>query len=211
MTSRSSTQKSSNAKTLLLSLAGAVAVIGLVAVVISGAGSSSTTDPDLQGAPTVTGERLAPFASGQSDAEAGKPTPAVAGADFDDTPVSIENNGKAKLIVFLAHWCPNCQAEVPEVVDWLAENTLPDDVEMIAVATSISRTRANYPPSDWLERENWPTPVILDSTSSEVGNAFGVTAFPLWAMVDSDGNLVTRLSGAGQVDLDLWTTALSGA
>jgi thiol-disulfide isomerase/thioredoxin len=133
----------------------------------------------------------------------------VRGADFDGTPVTIENNGKAKLIVFLAHWCPNCQQEVPEVVDWLAENQVPADVEIIAVATSISRTRDNFPPSDWLERENWPVPVVLDSSSSEVGIAFGASAFPIWAMVDADGNLVTRISGAGQVDLNLWTTALS--
>ncbi|MDH3540135.1 MAG: TlpA family protein disulfide reductase [Acidimicrobiia bacterium] len=209
MTSRSKTQSGSNAKTLLIWLGGAIAVIGLVAIVVSGGTSSGSDHPDLQGAPTVTGERLARFVTGQADAEAGKPVPEVRGADFDGTPVTIENNGKAKLLLFLAHWCPNCQAEVPEVVDWLAQNEVPADVEIMAVATSISRTRDNFPPSDWLERENWPLPVILDSPSSEVGIAFGASAFPIWAMVDADGNLVTRISGAGQVDLNLWTTALS--
>lgn len=209
MTSRSKAPSGSNAKTLLIWLGGAIAVIGLVAVVISGAGSSGTDHPDLQGAPAVTGDGLAPFVTGQADTEAGNPIPEVRGADFDGTPVTIENNGKAKLIVFLAHWCPNCQAEVPEVVSWLAQNEVPADVEIITVATSISRTRENFPPSDWLERENWQLPVILDSSSSEVGVAFGASAFPIWAMVDADGNLVTRITGAGQVDLTLWTTALS--
>ncbi len=209
MTSRSNAPSSSNAKTLLIWLAGAVVVIGLVAVVLTGAGSSGTDHPDLLGAPVVTGDRLDPLLSGQADTEAGSAAPAVVGADFDGTPVRIENNGKAKMIIFLAHWCPNCQAEVPEVVHWLAANEVPADVEIISVATSISRTRENFPPSDWLERENWPVPVILDSSSSAVGNAYGVSAFPIWAMVDAEGNLVTRISGAGQVDLDLWTTALS--
>jgi thiol-disulfide isomerase/thioredoxin len=209
MTSRSKPQSGSNAKTLLIWLGGAIAVIGLVAIVVSGGTSSGTDHPDLQGAPVVTGDRLAPLVAGQADTEAGNPVPEVRGADFDGTPVSVENNGKAKLIVFLAHWCPNCQQEVPEVVDWLAQNEVPADVEIITVATSISRTRDNFPPSDWLDREDWPLPVILDSSSSEVGVAFGASAFPIWAMVDADGNLVTRITGAGQVDLSLWTTALS--
>lgn len=209
MTSRSNVSSGSNAKTLLIWLGGAIVVIGLVAVVISGGTSTAGDHPDLQGAPVVTGHNLTPLVAGQADTEAGSPVPEVQGADFDGTPVSIENNGKAKLIIFLAHWCPNCQAEVPEVVDWLAQNEVPGDVEILAVATSISRTRANFPPSDWLDREDWPVPVILDSSSSAVGIAFGVSAFPIWAMVDADGNLVTRISGAGQVDLSLWTTALS--
>ena len=209
MTSRSKASSGSNAKTLLIWLGGVIAVIGLVFVVISGGTSTGGDHPDLQGSPVVTGDSLAPLVAGQADTEAGSPVPEVRGADFDSTPVTIENNGKAKMILFLAHWCPNCQAEVPEVVDWLAQNEVPADVEIIAVATSISRTRDNFPPSDWLEDENWPVPVILDSSSSAAGIAFGVSAFPIWAMVDADGNLITRISGAGQVDLSLWTTALS--
>ena len=122
----------------------------------------------------------------------------MVGADFDGNPVTIENNGKAKMIIFLAHWCPNCQDEVPEVTDWLEQNSLPDSVEIISVATSINRARDNFPPSNWLEREDWPVPVVLDSAGSEVGVAYGVGAFPLWAMVDSQGNLIARLTGAGQ-------------
>lgn len=209
MTSRSSSPTGSNAKTLLIWLGGAIVVIGLVAVVLSGNSSTGGDHPDLLGAPVVTGHSLAPFVGGQVDTQIGSAAPEVRGADFDGTPVSIENNGKAKMIVFLAHWCPNCQAEVPQVVAWLAENEVPADVEMITVATSISRTRTNFPPSSWLERENWPLPVILDSTTSEVGIAYGASAFPIWAMVDADGILLARVSGAGQVDLDLWTTALS--
>jgi thiol-disulfide isomerase/thioredoxin len=210
MTSRTNTQTSSNARTLLIWLGGAVIVIGLIAVVVGGAGGSGGTHPDLQGAPTITGDRLAPLPSGATvDPEAGKPIPTVVGTDFDGNPASIENNGKSKMIIFLAHWCPNCQQEVPEVTAWLEQNTLPDNVEIVSVATSISRTRDNFPPSDWLEDENWPVPVVLDSAASEVGVAFGVGAFPLWAMVDSEGNLIARITGAGQVDLGFWAEALA--
>lgn len=212
MTSR--TQSSSNAKTLLIWLGGAVVVIGLIAVVVSGAGSSGggASHPDLQGAPQITGDFLAPLTSGATaDPEAGNPVPTVVGTDFDGNAVRIENNGKSKMIVFLAHWCPNCQAEVPEVTRWLEENPLPDNVEILSVATSINRARDNFPPSAWLEDEDWPVPVVLDSAGSEVGVAYGVGAFPLWAMVDSEGNLITRITGSGQVDLAFWAQALAAA
>jgi thiol-disulfide isomerase/thioredoxin len=208
MTSRS--HNSSNAKTLLIWLAGAVAVIGLVAVVIGGNSSSAGSDhPDLRGAPTLTGDSLPQFQSGQEDPAIGSLVPEVVGADFDGNTVTIDNNGKAKLIVFLAHWCQYCQAEVPELVDWLETNQLPDNVELIAVASRIDRLAVNFPPSDWLEREDWPAPVILDSAASEIYLAYGAGGFPFWAIVGPDGTLLARASGAGQVNLTDWTTILS--
>ncbi len=208
MTSRSNS--SSNAKTLLLWLGGAVVVIGLVALVVGGNSSSAGSDhPDLQGAPVVTGDSLPRFVSAQSDSAIGSPVPEVTGADFDGNPVRIENNGKAKMILFIAHWCGFCQAEVPEVTAWLAANSVPDNVEFISVATSVDRLAVNFPPSDWLEREDWPVPVILDSAASEAYVAYGAGGFPFWAMVDPQGNLLARISGQGQANLTDWTTILS--
>lgn len=208
MTSRSSS--SSNAKTLLIWLGGAVVVIGLVALVVGGNSTSAGDDhPDLQGAPIVSGDSLPQFQSGQNDPAVGSLVPEVTGVDFDGNPVNIEHNGKAKMIVFLAHWCSFCQAEVPEVTAWLAANQVPDNVEFISVATSVDRLAVNFPPSDWLERENWPVPVILDSTGSEAYVAYGAGNFPFWAMVGPDGTLLARASGAGQVNLNDWTTVLS--
>ena len=208
MTSRS--KNSSNAKTLLIWLGGAVLAIGLVAIVIGGNSSSAgSDDPDLQGDPVVTGDSLPQFRPSQDDSAIGSLIPEVVGADFDGNPVSIENNGKAKMIVFLAHWCQFCQAEVPELTAWLAANEVPDNVELIAVATSIDRLKDNFPPSEWLERENWPAPVILDSAASEAYRAYGAGGFPFWALVGPDGTLLARASGAGQVNLTDWTTILS--
>lgn len=204
-------QNSSNAKTLLIWLGGAVVVIGLIAVVLAGAGGSGggSDHPDLQGAPTVTGDFLAQFPTSGVENSAGRPVPLVQGADFDGTPVSIENNGKPKMILFLAHWCPHCQREVPEVMDYLETNTIPDEVEFISVATSIDRSRPNFPPSSWLEDEGWSVPLILDSPGSETYVAYGAGGFPFWAMVDANGNLITRVSGEGRVDLAAWTDLLS--
>ena len=47
-----------------------------------------------------------------TDTELGSTAPTVVGYDFMGQRVTIEDNGKPKLIVFLAHWCPHCQREV---------------------------------------------------------------------------------------------------
>ena len=96
----------------------------------------------------------------------GLPIPEVVGADFDGTEVRISRDGRAKILIFLAHWCPHCQAEVPVVQDWYQAGNLPDDVDLIAVATSTNSARVNYPPSAWLEEEGFQPPVIVDSLSA---------------------------------------------
>ena len=136
---------------------------------------------------------------------------AVSGADFDGRTVTIDTaNGTPKMILFLAHWCPHCQAEVPVIQDWIDANGMPEGVDFVSVATGIDRGRTNFPPSDWLEDEGWEVPLILDSNTSEVFGSYGAGGFPFWAFVDGDGALITRASGQGQVDLDVWVPALQG-
>lgn len=211
MTSRNKTKTDSKAKTLLIWLGGGVAVIGLVAVVLSGAGgeSAGADHPDLQGVPVVTGSALSRFTAGAADPDTGERVPSVVGSDFEGNPVSIEANGKPKAILFLAHWCPHCRAEVPVVQDWLDENQVPEGVEFISVATSIDRGSVNFPPSDWLEGEGWSVPVIVDSSpQQEIYRAYGAGGFPFWAFVDGDLNLISRASGEGQVDVGSWMAVL---
>ncbi|MDQ3782544.1 MAG: redoxin domain-containing protein, partial [Actinomycetota bacterium] len=71
------------------------------------------------GVPEVTGEALAPHPGNMlpaDDPAVGIAAPAVVGEDFDGNTVSIDpTDGSPKAIMFLAHWCPHCQAEVPRV------------------------------------------------------------------------------------------------
>ncbi|NCZ56650.1 MAG: hypothetical protein EBY86_08450 [Acidimicrobiia bacterium] len=55
--------------------------------------------------------------------------------------------GTPMLLVFLAHWCPHCQAEVPVLVKWNQSMLVPDNLDVIAVATGTDETAPNYPPS----------------------------------------------------------------
>ena len=54
--------------------------------------------------------------------------------------------------------------------------------------------RPNYPPSSWLEREGWTSPVLADG-DGEAASAYGLPAFPYWVAVDADGRIVERRTG----------------
>ena len=172
-------------------IAGGVAAAALVATVIltlSGGGFEF-------GSPTVSGEGLPALVDSAADPAVGAPIPAVDGADFDGSAVTLAADGHAKMILFLAHWCTHCQAEVPVVQEWLDAGGLPDGVDFYSVATGISETRDNFPPDAWLEREGWTPPVIVDDEASTVGAHFGLDAFPFWVFVYPDGTVAGRVTG----------------
>ena len=53
--------------------------------------------------------------------------------------------------MFLAHWCPHCQAEMPRLVA-LAKAGKLDGVDVTGVATGTNPGYPNYPPSAWLKK-----------------------------------------------------------
>lgn len=179
-------------QTALIGLA-VVAVAFLVAFVLTGEGPEEATETASVG---IDGESLPPIPqqSGGQDPAAGQAAPQAAGRNFDDEAVQLLNDDGGTLVVFLAHWCPVCQREVPVIVDHLGDQ-LPDDVEIVAVPTSTDRTQGNYPPSAWLEAEDWPFRVIVDSTDNELSQAYGVQSFPSFAAVGPDGAVQARVSG----------------
>jgi thiol-disulfide isomerase/thioredoxin len=161
--------------------------------------NESMDRPSEAGEPEITGETLPPYATGAQPADdggVGMPAPAVTGEGFDGSPVSITpDDGTARAIVFLAHWCPHCQAEVPRVQAWLDSGGGVDGVELVSVTTSMDENRVNYPPSEWLEREGWTPEVLRDSDAADVYRAYGAGAFPFYVFVDGEGNVVRRSSG----------------
>jgi thiol-disulfide isomerase/thioredoxin len=174
----------------------AVLVALVVAVAVSAGGDDDGGDGGdvVQTADvTVEGEELPTFA-GRPDAAVGTTAPTLAGRSFDGTPVEVAP-GRPTIVLFLAHWCPHCQAEVPLLVEHFADGGLPDDVDVVAVSTAVDRPRGNYPPSAWLEEEGWPTPVLVDSSDNEAAAAYGLPGFPYLVALDASGEVVARLSG----------------
>ena len=177
---------------------GARAVMGLVAgaailsglfTTAGGAQAPAETRPvEVSGAPLP---KLGP----EPDPGVGRPMPELRGAAFDGQPVRIIRDGKPKLVLFLAHWCPHCQREVPRVTAWLRGSRGPLGVDVYAVASATNREAPNYPPSAWLKREGWPAPVLADDEKGTAATAVGLSGYPFFVLVDRAGTVVHRHSG----------------
>jgi len=157
----------------------------------------------------VTGEALAPFEDPAADPAVGQASPVVNGQGFDGTAMTIGGAGdKPTLLVFLAHWCPHCNREVPEVIKLNDAGGIPADLDVIGISTAVASDRPNYPPSEWIVDKGWPFPTMADSENSEALSAFGGTGFPFLVMVDSDGTVLARQSGESTADeLGAWIDA----
>lgn len=174
-----------------------IVVIVVVAVVFAG-----NTEPGSEfGEPQVTGQlSLMPPDSRVDITATGETAPTVIGQDFDGNEVRIENDGRAKAIALLAHWCPHCQNEVPAVQAWIDSGGGVDGVDLYSVTTAMDSTRDNYPPSEWLDREGWTAPVIRDDSGNTVHSAFGSGGFPFWVFVNSDGTVAVRVAGSTPIE-----------
>lgn len=177
-----------------------VVIIGVIAVVAArGARNESTEEVEQrQSAPVeITGAAALPeLGDPAADLAVGQTIPTVTGTDFDGEPVAIDpGDGKAKVIIFAAHWCPHCQRELPILIDHLKTNPMPDDVELLTVSTAVAPERGNYPPTSWLEEIEWTAPVLADSEAGEAATAFALPGFPYFVAVDADGKVVARTSG----------------
>ena len=172
-----------------------VLVIGL-AVAIGVSLVDEPLDGNLpEGETTISGDALPEYA-GENDINisVGLQAPSFSGPDQNSEIISLEKNGKSKILLFLAHWCPHCQAEVPVVQEYIDTFGLPADVEVIGILTSIDRSRDNYPPHDWLVKEGWSETQIYD-LDREIGTAYGLNAFPYWVTLDKDLKVVNRVTG----------------
>ena len=164
---------------------------GSAAAVSSPAPGRSATGDSGTGAgdPVVTGASLVPLPQSGADPAVGQTIPTVTTATGD-----IALDGRPKAILFFAHWCPHCQAELPRVQAWIAGGGLPSDVDFVSVSTGIDPSRPNYPPEPWLASIGWTPPVLSDTTNAIAG-AYGLTFYPFWTFVNADGTVSQRLVG----------------
>ncbi len=188
------TKQPSGSKTgLIAGIIGGIVVLALVAVVVF-----ATEEVGAEyGDPVITGSALPqmPQSSTVDVTATGLEAPEVVGQNFSGEEVQIINDGRAKAIVFLAHWCQFCQAEVPVVQAWINAGGGVEGVDIYAVATSMDSTRGNFPPSDWLATEGWSAPVVRDDNENSVLVAYGQGGFPYWTFVNADGTVAVRAAG----------------
>lgn len=142
----------------------------------------------------VAGERL-PLMTADGDPAIGMRAPEVTATSLATGTRITLGPGRARVIGFFAHWCPHCQAELPEVTQWLADNRLPPNTEFIAISTIVDEGRGNYPPSKWFTDVGFSSPVLVDDGDASLLSAFGFTGFPAFVAVDSSGAVIGRATG----------------
>lgn len=107
----------------------------------------------------------------------------------------VAGDGKARVWLIWAHWCPYCQAELPGLHEWWPENASRfPNVELVTVSSAIDDSRSN-PLLPYLDTEQFAFPVVMDD-SGALSQLFGTSAYPFWVVTDGDGTVVLRVAGA---------------
>jgi thiol-disulfide isomerase/thioredoxin len=197
-------------------IAAVVVVIGLaalIAVFVSRDSGNDAATGSVQNAPVlITGTALA-AADGTglidpaTDPAVGKTVPTMSGSTPSGQQINYTPTGKPTVYVFVAHWCPHCQAELPRIKTWIDEGRFTSsDVVWRTVSTGVDSGADNYPPSSWFSKIGWTQPVLVDSAKREAATAFGLRSFPYMLFVD--GNGVIKQRATGELTLDQLTTGI---
>ena len=211
-------------RTILYVVLVVVGIAGAVALGTSGGSSETTTDtvvtvpggvqPAEYQKVSSTGGMLAPLPESGADTETGKSVAVLKGYDLQGRPVTIDpaGEGKATMVVFLAHWCPHCNREIPVLNKWRESGEVPTGLRVVGVTTGSKADQANWPPSKWMTAMKWPFEVMADSEAQEAAAAYGVAGYPFIAFVGANGKITARTSGEIPVEqLQIYANAAVAA
>jgi thiol-disulfide isomerase/thioredoxin len=134
---------------------------------------------------------------GVDDGAIGAQVPVVEGFSFDGSAVSLDiaASGRKTMLVFLAHWCPHCNNEIPRILEWADTEGVPEGLRIVGVATGSRNDQPNWPPSKWLDDMGWKWETVADTGSGDIMAAYGGTSFPTMVFVNGDGTVSNRVSG----------------
>jgi len=206
-----SKKESSNKSVWLIgSIAAAIAIAAIVAVATQSSSDDVVTGVEEFNSVEVVGDPLPEYSDSASDTAIGMTAPILTGKGFTGNTI-VTGPGAPTLLVFLAHWCQYCQREVPLLVQWNRDGLVPSGLDVIAIATSSDPASPNFPPSEWLAREEFPPlwPVMTDSGEKTAANAMGVSGFPFFVLLDSSGKVALRISG--EIEMPVLTEQINKA
>jgi thiol-disulfide isomerase/thioredoxin len=161
-------------------------------------GSSAASTVDIG---QVVAQDLPRYPDSGEDMAIGLSLGQVSGVWYADGTVHTIDpaDGTARAWLVWAHWCPHCQAELPDLDVWWPENAARfADIDLATVTTAIDDSRGN-PLEQYLDAEQFSFPVIVDE-SGQVAAKFGTTAFPFWVVTDPNGKVVFRIAGELGID-----------
>jgi thiol-disulfide isomerase/thioredoxin len=217
----SSVRDNGNLKVILYIV---LVVVGIAGAVSLGTAGGSTT-PSADSAVTVpggvaaaefqdvavTGDALPQLPESGDDPAVGKAAPTLTGYDLAGRPATIDpgSDGKATMLVYLAHWCPHCNYEIPVLNEWKEKGLMPPNLRVVGVTTGSREDQANWPPSKWLVAKKWTFDQFADSEKQEAAAAYGVGGYPFLVFIDAAGNVTSRTSG--EVPVEEITTRANAA
>jgi thiol-disulfide isomerase/thioredoxin len=187
----------SNRLVLILVGVAVVALVGVVAVLSAGEVSDIPSVEDVAGPVAVEGAPIAvAYSEDGPDPAVGLPSPVITALDYDGQEVVIGAPGRAQILVFLAHWCPVCDRELPTLRSIVSADGVPDGVELVLVTTGLDPGRPNWPPKRWLDDAGLAdVTTVRDDIGDPMMRSFGLRAYPAWAVIDADGTVVARRQG----------------
>ena len=173
----------------------------------SGSGGSGGSVPSVVGAgeyqdSEITGTPLPPQPDSGTDPAIGMKVPEIRAKNFEGGPVSlrIASINRPTMVVFLAHWCPHCNREIPRILELDAQGGIPASMRVVGVATGSRSDQANWPPSTWLRDIGWKWEAAADSQDGKIFAAYGGQSFPTMVLVGPDGTVKDRFSGEMEVE-----------
>ncbi len=163
--------------------------------------TTAAAEPEYDGTVGFVGTAFPPAPQQGSDEAVGMTMPVITGPDLNGDKVVVGGDGEPKLVVAVAHWCPHCQSELPQLVELADDDGRIGGVEVVVLSTFATEQRSNYPPEAWIDSEGWQGRTLLDDENSTLGDALGLAAVPTWLAVEADGTLLLRYSGGLPPDI----------
>lgn len=174
---------------------GTVVLVAASIAMLSMGGNTSTTTTAPPVELQITGNGLPPLVAGQPDGAIGRLAPSFKGQTITGESLEVVPGSRPTVVLFLAHWCGHCQAEVSVVQSYVDEVGVPSSVDFYAVLGSEDPSGGNYPAEAWLEREGWTIPTIKDAADDRLIFAYGLTAYPYFVVIAPDGTVAGRATG----------------
>jgi len=99
--------------------------------------------------------------------------------------------GKVVLLQFWTTWCPYCRGEQP-LVDKITQEFGPKGLIVLAVDVGESKKKVKQ----YLQSSPRACPIILNEDTN-LPAMFATTHYPVYVLIDREGNVVDRQDGAG--------------
>lgn len=117
--------------------------------------------------------------------ETGQPAPDFRLNDMKNKPFSLDDfRGKYVYLSFYTSWCRPCTEELDTLQKMAAK--INDSICFV----TISEDNSIEILSDFLKKKTWNWTFLFDDTQGELPEKYGINSFPLYILIDPEGNFL---------------------